>query len=55
MMTCSSLSGSDRERPHALAGFLPRLAAKVSLHTFCHWLNRTLGRAPLAFADLLDA
>ncbi len=45
----------DRERPHRLAGFLTRLAAKVSLHNFCHWLNRTLGRPPLAFADLLDA
>ncbi len=44
----------DRERPHLLAGFLARLAAKVSLHTFAHWLNRTLGRPPLAFADLLD-
>lgn len=45
----------DRERPHLLAGFLARLAAKVSLHNFCHWLNRTLGRPPLAFADLLDS
>jgi len=44
----------DRERPHALAGFQVRLAAKVALHNFCIWLNGQLGRAPLAFADLLD-
>ena len=43
----------DRERPHHLVGFSARLAAKVSLHNFCHWLNRSLGRPPLAFADLL--
>lgn len=44
----------DRERPHLLAGFQARLAAKVGLHNCCHWLNRCLGRPPLAFADLLD-
>lgn len=43
-----------RERPHALDGFQARLAAKVSLHNFCIWLNGTLERAPLAFADLID-
>jgi hypothetical protein len=43
-----------RERPHALTGFQARLAAKISLHNFCIWLNRTLQRPPLAFADLLD-
>ncbi len=43
-----------RERPHDLTGFQARLAAKVSLHNFCIWLNLHLGRAPLAFADLLD-
>ena len=43
----------DRERPHHLAGFSARLGAKVSLHNFCHWLNRSLGRPALAFADLL--
>jgi hypothetical protein len=43
----------DRERPHHLIGFSARLAAKVSLHNFCHWLNRSLGRPALAFADLL--
>jgi hypothetical protein len=40
----------DRERPHALDGFQARLAAKVTLHNFCCWLNRPL----LAFATLLD-
>jgi hypothetical protein len=43
-----------RERPHELTGFQARLAAKVSLHNFCIWLNLQLGREPLAFADLLD-
>src|SRR2546428_9317585 len=42
-----------RERPHDLTGFQARLAAKVSLHNFCIWLNRHLGRAPVAFAELL--
>ncbi len=42
-----------RERPHDLTGFQARLAAKVGLHNFCIWFNRHLGRAPLAFADLL--
>jgi hypothetical protein len=43
----------DRERPHDLTGFQARLAAKVSLYTFCQWLNAQLGRASLAFADLI--
>jgi Transposase DDE domain len=43
-----------RERPHDLTGFQARLAAKVGLHNFCIWFNLHLGRAPLAFADLLD-
>jgi hypothetical protein len=43
-----------RERPHDLAGFQARLAAKVALHNFCLWLNLHLGRAPLAFAELLE-
>jgi hypothetical protein len=42
-----------RERPHDLTGFQARLAAKVSLHNFCIWFNLHVGRAPLAFADLL--
>jgi Transposase DDE domain len=41
------------ERPHALTGFLARLAAKLALHNFCIWLNRQLGRANLQFVDLL--
>ncbi len=43
-----------RERPHDLTGFQARLAAKVALHNFCLWLNLHLGRAPLAFAELLE-
>lgn len=43
----------NRERPHLLGGIRTRLAAKVALHNFCIWLNRQLGRANLAFADLL--
>ena len=44
----------DRERPHELSGFQARLAAKITLHNFCIWLNAQLGRAPLAFMDLVD-
>lgn len=43
-----------RERPHDLTGFQARLAAKVALHNFCIWFNLQLGRAPLAFAELLE-
>lgn len=43
-----------RERPHDITGFQARLAAKVSLHNFCIWLNGQLERVPLAFADLID-
>ncbi len=43
-----------RERLHQLSGFQARLAAKVGLHNFCIWLNGSLQRAPLAFAELLD-
>jgi hypothetical protein len=43
----------ERERPHELRGFFTRLSAKVALHNFCIWLNRSLGRASLQFADLL--
>lgn len=42
-----------RERPHTITGFRARLAAKVALHNFCIWLNRSLGRSSLQFADLL--
>jgi hypothetical protein len=41
----------DTERPHDLGGLQARLAAKVALHNACLWLNRTLGRPDLAFAD----
>lgn len=43
-----------RERPHTLSGFQARLAAKISLHNFCIWLNGSLQRPPMAFADLID-
>lgn len=43
-----------QERPHTLAGLRARLAATVTLHNFCCWLNQRLGRPLLAFADLLD-
>ena len=43
----------DRERPHELRGFFARLSAKVALHNFCIFLNRSLGRPSLQFADLL--
>ena len=41
------------ERPHQLDGFQMRMAARVTLHNFCIWFNRLLGRPLLAFADLL--
>jgi hypothetical protein len=44
----------DRERPHLLEGFRVRLAASVTLHNFCIWLNLQLGRPKLAFADLIS-
>lgn len=44
----------DDERPHTLAGFLARLAAIAAMHNTCIWINRQLGREPLAFADLID-
>jgi hypothetical protein len=46
--------GLERERPPCVEGFLARLAARVGLHNFCLWLNRQLGRANLAFTDLVD-
>lgn len=45
--------GLEDERPHEMSGLGARLAAKVGLHNFCIWLNRQLGRADLAFADLV--
>jgi len=44
----------DDERPHTLEGFLARLAALAALHNACIWINQSLGRKPLAFADLID-
>jgi hypothetical protein len=44
----------DEERPHTLDGFLARSAALATLHNACIWLNRQLGREPLAFVDLID-
>ena len=44
----------DHERPHELDGFQARLAATITLHNFCIWLNERLGRPRLAFADLID-
>lgn len=46
--------GLTQERPHALSGFQARVAAKAALHNFCVWLNDSLGRPRLAFADLID-
>lgn len=43
----------EKERPHELDGFQVTLAAKMTLHNFSIWLNKHLGRDPLAFADLL--
>lgn len=40
------------ERPHTLDGFMARLAAKITLHNFCIYMNRQLRRPDLAFADL---
>jgi hypothetical protein len=45
--------GLQDERPHSLAGFAARLAARAALHNFCCWLNQQLGRPRLAFADLI--
>jgi hypothetical protein len=46
--------GLADDRPKALPGFQARLAARMALHNCCIWLNQQLGRAPLAFADLID-
>src|SRR5690606_1052213 len=45
--------GLERVRPHTLAGFQARLAAKVALHNLCCWLNRQQGRPLLAVANLI--
>jgi hypothetical protein len=43
----------ESERPHDLLGFAARLAAKVSLHNFCFWLNPQLGRPGLSLSELI--
>ena len=43
----------DRKRPHCISGVRTQIAAKVALHNFCIWLNWSLSRPNLAFADLL--
>lgn len=48
------LLGLEHERPHTLAGFRARLAARVALYNCCCWLNHHLSRPVLAFADLVD-
>ena len=48
-----NIFGLWRERPHDLQGLRARLAARVTLHNFCIWLNDQLDRPRLAFADLL--
>lgn len=44
----------DHDRPHALAGFAARLAAKIALHNVCCFFNAALGRPLLAVVDLID-
>jgi hypothetical protein len=46
--------GLAQQRPHTLAGLRAHVAAAVTLHNCCCWLNQHLGRPLLAFADLLD-
>lgn len=50
LLTC----GLEHERPHSLAGFGARLAARIGLHNFCLLLNQRLGRPLLAVADLIE-
>lgn len=46
--------GLGRDRNHALSGFHARFAAKVALHNFLIFLNLSLDRPALSFADLID-
>jgi hypothetical protein len=41
------------ERPHHIDGLLVQLYAKAALHNACIWINRSLQRPALQFADLL--
>jgi hypothetical protein len=43
----------EHERPHALGGFLTRLAAKMALHNACIWFNRQHGQPDLALANVV--
>ncbi len=43
----------DDERPHTFSGVLARVAAIAALHNACIWINRSLGRADLACANLV--
>lgn len=45
--------GLGQDRNHTLAGVQTRLAAKMALHNFLIYLNGSLGRPALAFADLM--
>jgi hypothetical protein len=44
----------ENERPHCLAGFYARVAAKVALHNICMRLNHDSGRPLRAFVELVD-
>ena len=46
--------GLTAGRDHTLGGVHWRLAACAALHNAQIWLNRQVGRADLAFADLID-
>lgn len=46
--------GLTTGRDHTLSGVHLRLAACAALHNAQIWLNRQVGRADLAFADLID-
>jgi hypothetical protein len=43
----------QNERPHDITGLFSKLCAKSALHNACIWMNRQLGRADLAFTELL--
>lgn len=43
----------EHDRPHTLAGFGARLAAKLALHNVCIWGNRQHGQPDLATADFI--
>ena len=49
----AALPSRSRTPPHPLDGFQVRLTAKIALHNGGKLPNQRLGRAPLAFADLV--